>query len=97
MDMKDVCRRIACDTALSWYDESHMKDLKEWMIDEILDMSSFHSTKDQLKGYIESAKNSIIKKLEAVAEYMADDIVNEVKDVLDDMIKEGYNDEEQEE
>lgn len=97
MDIKELCRKLSFNESLSWYDDHYMKDIQDWMVDDMLDMSSFNATREDIEKYLDVAIENIIKKARLVRKYMSKEIVDEVKELIDEMVREGYTDEEEQE
>lgn len=90
--MRPVLDKIAENMPLSWYDYSHLRQVKEWLVDETLDMCGYNDTIEQVRANVEVAYKNIRDRITELAYIMYDDIATEVKCILEEIKEEEEGD-----
>lgn len=79
----------------SWYDKGHLKGMKDWIIDQTLDMTDPDASLDIIDYNIDCAVREIDRKIKAFLVIARRDFIKEIKGWLDDIKDECGDDEDE--
>lgn len=94
--MYEICEEIKSKIGMSWYDKGHLKGMKDWIIDQVLDLSDTNATLDTIDNNIDCALHEIDKKIKIFVQIARQDLIKEIKGWMND-IKADLDEEEEEE
>ena len=95
--MEKIYEKISMKMNSSWYDKGHIKEMKDWIIDQTLDLTDTDATLDMIDNKIDCALYEIDKKIKAFAQIARQDLIKEIKGWLDDIKAECEDEEEDDE
>ena len=92
--MEKIYEKISTKIDTSWYDKGHLKEMKDWIVDQTLDLTDLDASLDTIDNNIDCAVYEIDRKIKAFLVIARKDLIKEIKGWLDD-IKDECEDEEE--